>query len=151
MTQVMNIPKLSDSPAYRAAEAKLRSLKATESDIRAAIKESEAALRQDGNESRDDAVKALLAGDSYEDLLRDRQEAGDRLKKLREQLVVARRAISEQERAIGTIRGEVSREICESVRREQEAALRELAQSLFAATHAALRQKRFAHSSQQMT
>ena len=112
--------KLGDFPAYHAAEAKLRHLKTTEADTKLAIRETEELLRRDITHALPDRKLSAKLGQQCEDL------------------AILQRDIGEQERRLSTARGEASREVCEAVKPQHDAALREMALGIISANKAAL-------------
>jgi len=130
--------KLGDFPAYEAAEAKVRQLKATEANLRSAIRENENRLNRDRAQVRTEALQTLGAGGDYQNALRSRQQIADELARQREECVVVQRAIQEAEQTVSSARGEASRQICEAVKPQHDAALREMALGIISANKVAL-------------
>jgi hypothetical protein len=126
-------PKLADAPAYKAAQAKLSDLRQTESRLKTEIDEIEGRLKQDPDDARQGARKALLAGANYADLLQGKVELTAKLVRLREELVVVQGAVSEQQQVVDNAGTIASREICESIKSEHDALLGSMVRSVHAA------------------
>ena len=142
MMPAIESKKLADFPVYQAAETKLRQLKATEANLKAAISENENRLNRDRAQVRTEALQTLGACGDYQNTLRSRQQIADQLARQREECVVVQRAIQEAEQALSSARGEASRQICETVKPQHDAALREMVLALVACNKAALTARR---------
>jgi hypothetical protein len=120
MPATITARKLADFPAYQAAEAELLRLKGSEAATTVAIRQTEELLRQDTNRVLPDPKVSAELG------------------RQREELATLQRAIGEQERRLSRARMEASRELCEAVKPQHDAALREMALALLACNKAAL-------------
>ena len=120
MPATIQARKLAEVPTYQAAKAELLRLKGTEAATKLAIRQTEELLRQDANHALPDPKVTA------------------QLRQQREDLATLQHAIGEQERRLSRARMEASRELCEAVKPQHDAALREMALALLASVKAAL-------------